>query len=427
MKPFGNLLRLTGTTLTLMALIATALYTPWSAEAQEDPDLPSAPTNLEVAWQSGNNADGFSVVLQWDYDTDDDGYVLDKRKTDSGEWECVVAGEYPDGSSIKVSTLKGGKLEAGDDWYFRVFSINEHGTYYIDEATCDETAQFGYVREVIPGDGPVYSFSNAAEVGPVSISDPADTEVADLATPTGFTVDSAAHGRVRLSWDLPDDNGATTGYVLTREYLGTDGVDQCVFWPLSLWTRFRDRFVAAYDTANDANKYEYRLYPINDKHDRTGCYSDPIVVPDSTPAEATATLTTSSKIGVVSSKLTYSNPPVPRNIRHHAYYSSAAGAGSKVIIGWRPVRDIPAYQVRYKDDDPMSDWTTITLESMNFPQMWGADGRDDYVAPNSYYFTPDGELTGGTTYTFQVGSCDNTDCDNVTWSAEVSIQAAGNS
>lgn len=415
--------RLIGITFALMALAGSALFAPWSSAVQAQEAMPSAPTNLELEDFAGNDTDGYMGVLKWNYDDADGGYVLEKRLDAGGNWVCIVAGDYPDGDTISISTLNDGRLTPAGEWYFRVFSINSQEFSYVDEATCDESAAYGYVRDPDTDEG--YTFSAAAEVGPFTFTDPAEATVASLATPTNFTVDSARHGRVRLSWDLPDDNGRTTGYVLMREYLGTDGVDQCVFWPLSLWTRFTDRFVSAYDTADDANKYTYRLYPINDKYDTAQCYADPVVLPDSTPAEATATLTTSSKIGVVSGKLTYSDPPAPKNFRHHAYHSSAAGAGSKVVTAWKPVRNIPAYQMRYKDDDPMSDWTVVTIDSEHFPQMWGADGRGDYVEPNDHWFTPDGELTAGTTYTFQVGSCDNTDCDNVTWSAAVEVEAAG--
>lgn len=422
-----HILRLAGIALALAALVGVTLFAPPSAAAQEETtDPPSEPTNLELETFSGNDSDGYMAVLKWNYDDADGGYVLEKRLDAGGDWVCIVAGEYPDGDTISISTLNDGRLTPAGEWYFRVFSINSQAFSYMDEATCDENAAYGYVRDPDPDEG--YTFSTAAEVGPFTFSDPAEATVASLATPTGFTIDSAVHGRVRLSWDLADDNGRTTGYILKREYLGTDGVDQCIFWPLSLWTRFTDRFVSAYDTANDANKYTYRLYPINGNYERFNSDDELVCAeedPDSTPAEATATLSTSSKIGVVSGTLTFSNPPAPRNFRLHAYKSSNPVAGSKVITAWKDIRNIPAYQLRYKDDDPASDWTMVTLESTNFPQMWGADGRDDYVQPASYWFSPDGELVGGTTYTFQVGSCDNTDCDNVTWSAAIDVVAAG--
>ena len=234
MIPSLNLWRLTGIALALAALVGIALLAPWSASAQQMGD-PSAPTNLELEDSAGNDTDGYVGVLKWNYDDADGGYVLEKRLDAGGDWVCIVAGEYPDGDTISISTLRDGRLTPAGEWYFRVFSINSQAFSYMDEATCDENAAYGYVRDPDPDEG--YTFSDDAEVGPFTFTDPAEATVASLATPTGFTVDSARHGRVKLTWDLPDDNGRTTGYVLTREYLGANGVDQCVFWPLSLWTR----------------------------------------------------------------------------------------------------------------------------------------------------------------------------------------------
>ncbi|MDE2780736.1 MAG: hypothetical protein OXI91_13830 [Chloroflexota bacterium] len=422
MVPLVNLLRLAGLALALAALVGVSFLAPPSAAAEGV----SEPTNLELDIYSGNDSDGYVAILKWNYNDADGGYVLEKRLDSGGDWVCIVAGEYPDGDNISISTLNDGRLKPAGEWYFRVFSINAQAHSYTDEATCDENAAHGYVRDPDPDEG--YTFSAAAEVGPFTFSDAAEATVASLATPTGFTIDSAVHGRVRLSWDLPGDNGRTTGYILKREYLGPNGVDQCILWPLSLWTRFTDRFVSAYDTANDANKYTYRLYPINGNYERFNSDNQLVCVtedPDSTPAEATATLTTSSNIGVVGGKPTYSSPPAPRDFWFRTYRSSNTAVGSKIVTGWKAVRNIPAYQFRYKDDDPASDWTTVTLESMNFPQMWGADGRGDYVQPSDNWISPDGELVGGATYTLQVGSCDNTDCDNVTWSDEMDVEAAG--
>ncbi|MCY4364941.1 MAG: hypothetical protein OXE17_01745 [Chloroflexi bacterium] len=425
MIPTGNLLRLAGIALALVALVGASLFLPWGAPAQAQAVVPSTPTNLELELFSGNDTDGYVAVLKWNYDDADDGYLLEKRLDVGGEWICVVAGGYPDGDTISISTLRDGRLTPAGEWYFRVYSINEQTFSYIDEVTCDENAAYGYVRD--PDDDEGYTFSAAAEVGPFTFSDPAEATVASLDTPTNFKVDSARHGRVRLAWDLPDDNGRTIGYILKREYLGTGGVNQCIFWPKSLWTGFTDRFVSAYDTANDANKYLYRLYPISEEYERLNSNGDLVCEsedPESTPAEATATLTTSSTIGVVNGKLAHLNPGAPQNFRYYAYFSNLSGVGSKVVVAWNVVRQIPAYQLRYKDDDPMSDWTVVTLDSMHFPQMWGALGRGDYVQPANYWVSPDAELTGGTTYTFQVGSCDNTDCDNVTWSDAEEIEAA---
>ena len=411
--------RVTALTLALAALVAFVMVTPWPAAAQS---APSAPTNLEFTRFNGNDEDGFVGVLEWDYDDADDGYVMEKRRGTTDDWECVVAGGYPDGSTISISTAKGGKLEGADDWYFQVFSINEQAFSYIDEVTCDENAMWGYVRDPDPDEG--YTFSAAAQVGPITIIDPDNVGVEDLATPTNFQVVTARHGRVKVTWDLANDNGATTGYILMREYLGTSGVDMCVFWPLSLWGYFTDRYVSAYDTASDANKYTYRLYPINEKYDRTQCFVENPPSPPSTPAEATATLTTSTKINVVNGKLTYSNPPAPQDFALVAYYSGTPGIGSRIAASWDSISDIPAYQVRYKDDDPASDWNTpVTISSTGFPQMWGANGTE-YDAPDHWYFTQSGDITTGTTYIFQAGACDNTDCDNVTWTASESATGA---
>ena len=166
-------------------------------------DDPATPTNLEIVENRTDPGLGHVAVLQWDY-SDAQGYLLESRDGASGPWNCIVAGTYssrePTGTST-VSTTRGGAMAASEDWHFQVRSFNSEEFSYPGEATCDSSAEYGYIFSTVDDQG--YNLSPADTLGPVAI--PAiDPTVRPTWQPTGLTIAAGAkHRDVQISWDDP--------------------------------------------------------------------------------------------------------------------------------------------------------------------------------------------------------------------------------
>ena len=149
-------------TLAVMLTALTALTAGATITGAQN-NTPSQPTNVEMI-HTGGNDNGNDAVLQWNYDDQDDGYLMERRDGTSGPWDCVVAGGYPDGNTIEITTTRGGPMAASENWHFRVYSINEQANSFIDEATCNEDATYGYVYSDGTDEG--FTLSTPAVIGP---------------------------------------------------------------------------------------------------------------------------------------------------------------------------------------------------------------------------------------------------------------------
>ena len=113
-----------------------------------------------------------------------------------------------------------------------------------------------------------YNLSPADTLGPVAI--PAiDPTVRPTWQPTGLTIAAGAkHRDVQISWDEPPAGSNVTGFALYRKWQGaTDTPHLCLYWstkPSEFITSYRDTLIAAYETADNRNKYVYTVYPLND-------------------------------------------------------------------------------------------------------------------------------------------------------------------
>ena len=231
-------------------------------------DDPATPTNLEMISQTTDDHLGHVAVLQWDY-SDAEGYLLESRDGASGAWNCIVAGTYssrePAGAST-VSTTRGGPMAASENWRFRVRNFTSEEFSYPGEATCDEDADYGYIFSTVDQQG--YNLSPEDTLGPVAI--PAiDPTVAPDQAPTGLTIAAGAkHRDVTISWDEPPAGSNVTGFALYRKWQGhTDAPHLCLYWSTKsseFITSYRDYAIAAYETADNKNKYTYTVYPLND-------------------------------------------------------------------------------------------------------------------------------------------------------------------
>ena len=414
----------------------------------QEPDLrvtirdntPLAPTNLEVTGDGGSE-NQYHATLRWNYDSDADGYLLDSRKGTSGAWNCVVAGGYPsdsDSDSIQVTTLRGGYMEAGEDWYFRVRSINAHEYAVVDEATCDENAEYGYVHSDRDNEG--FTLSDGLRIGPENIGVPAESPpISDLDTPTGFRIVSAQSGRVELDWDNPIDNGATTGYVIKRQWMGEhldangnarNNPDLCIFFPANTYrTDFEDYYVRAYDSAGPQNQYRYRLYAVNSNFsitpDQNGPYTScDRTAPDNTPAEAVATLDLSPAIQMRNGQYTLLSPSAPTGISLSSRYWGQHD-DSTIRIIWESAFIEPAFQIEHREVG--EDWEEpVVHTSENFPSMLLAD-RTLFTPPQSSLVLPRSAIDPGVQYQIRVGTCTTVVCDDVVYSSIRTIRAATSS
>ena len=325
-------------------------------------DDPATPTNLEIIENRTDPDLGHVAVLQWDY-SDAEGYLLESRDGDSGLWNCIVAGTYssrePTGTAT-VSTTRGGVMAASSNWHFQVRNFNSEEFSYPSEATCDENADYGYIFSTVADQG--YNLSPADTLGPVAI--PAiDPTVAPTWQPTGLTIAAGAkHRDVQISWDEPPAGSNVTGFALYRKWNGHDDAPHlCLYWstkPSEFITSYRDYAIAAYDDADNKNKYTYTVYPLNDavpsRRSASGGCDD--YQPTSGPsASVTATLALSTTIVRNSDgDLEYLNPPAPTGLTLTSKLSSAYNHKSLIRIDWQDIPEAPGYKVRYRESGETS-------------------------------------------------------------------------
>ena len=153
-----------------------------------------------------NRADedlGHVAVLQWDYE-DAEGYLLESRDGTSGNWNCIVAGTFssrePSGTST-VSTTKGGAVAASEDGHFRIRHFNSQEFSYAGEATCDDTADYGYIFNTTTRKAT--TFRRQPPRGQ-SLYHQRDYSLPSDQVPTGLTVTAGAkHKDVEITGDPP--------------------------------------------------------------------------------------------------------------------------------------------------------------------------------------------------------------------------------
>ena len=424
-------------------------------------DDPGTPTNLELADQTTDPDLGHVAVLQWDYE-DAEGYLLESRDGTSGPWNCIVAGTYssrePTGTST-VSTTKGGAMTASEDWHFQVRNFNSEEFSYPGEATCDSSAEYGYIFSTVDDQG--YNLSPADTLGPVAI--PAiDPTVRPTWQPTGLTIAAGAkHRDVNISWDTPPDGSNVTGFALYRKWQGESNTPHlCLYWSTKsseFITSYRDTHVAAYDDAGNKNKYVYKVYPLNAAVPQNlsapgGC--DDYRPGDMQPqVSVTATLTLSTDIFPNSDgDLEYLNPPAPTGLTLETRFRGYRRDISTIIARWEDVENAPGYKVRWRETSE-TDWRergrSRTLEpganacsdgtilsTLNDGRVWcirengklltttvtpwpwmfnaGPGKPNDNIAPARKGF---GFLESGVRHEVQVATCTDQSCDNTgAWS-----------
>ena len=326
-------------------------------------DDPATPTNLELASQTTDDDLGHVAVLEWDY-SDAEGYLLESRDGTSSTWNCVVAGTYsssePTGTST-VSTTRGGAMAASSNWHFRVRNFTSEEFSYPGEATCDEDADYGYIFSTVEEQG--YNLSPADTLGPVAI--PAiDPTMRPTWQPTGLTIAAGAkHRDVQISWDEPPAGSNVTGFALYRKWQGATGTPNlCLYWstkPSEFITSYRDYAIAAYETADNKNKYTYTVYPLNEAVNSnpgapSGCDDyRPTSVPS---ASATATLAISTDIFPNSDgNLEYLNPPAPTGLTLEPRLIGYRNDNSNIRATWDEVENAPGYKVRWRESGE-TDW-----------------------------------------------------------------------
>ena len=425
-------------------------------------DDPATPTNLEIVENRTDPGLGHVAVLQWDY-SDAQGYLLESRDGASGPWNCIVAGTYssrePTGTST-VSTTRGGTMDASEDWHFQVRSFNSEEFSYPGEATCDSSAEYGYIFSTVDDQG--YNLSPADTLGAVAI--PAiDPTVRPTWQPTGLTIAAGAkHRDVNISWDTPPDGSNVTGFALYRKWQGESNTPHlCLYWSTKdseFITSYRDTHVAAYDDAGNKNKYVYKVYPLNAAVPQNlsapgGC--DDYRPGDMQPqASVTATLTLSTDIFPNSDgDLEYLNPPAPAGLTLETRFRGYRRDISTIIARWDDVENAPGYKVRWRETSE-TDWRergrSRTLEpganacsdgtilsTLNDGRVWcirengklltttvtpwpwmfnaGPGKPNDNIAPARKGF---GFLESGVRHEVQVATCTDQSCDNAgDWSA----------
>ena len=424
-------------------------------------DDPAVPTNLEIIENRTDPGLDHVAILQWDYE-DAEGYLLESRDGASGPWNCIVAGTYssrePTGTAA-VSTTRGGAMAASEDWHFQVRSFNSEEFSYPGEATCDSSAEYGYIFSTVDDQG--YNLSPADTLGPVAI--PAiDPTVRPTWQPTGLTIAAGAkHRDVNISWDTPPDGSNVTGFALYRKWQGATGTPHlCLYWSTKdseFITSYRDTHVAAYDDAGNKNKYVYKVYPLNAAVPQNlsapgGC--DDHRPGDMQPqASVTATLTLSTDIFPNSDgDLEYLNPPAPAGLTLETRFRGYRRDNSTIIARWDDVENAPGYKVRWRETSE-TDWRergrSRTLEpganacsdgtilsTLNDGRVWcirengklltttvtpwpwmfnaGPGKPNDNIAPARKGF---GFLESGVRHEVQVATCTDQSCDSAgAWS-----------
>ena len=426
-------------------------------------DDPAVPTNLEIIENRTDPGLDHVAILQWDYE-DAEGYLLESRDGASGPWNCIVAGTYssrePTGTAA-VSTTRGGAMAASEDWHFQVRSFNSEEFSYPGEATCDSSAEYGYIFSTVEDQG--YNLSPADTLGPVAIPE-IDPTVRPTWQPTGLTIAAGAkHRDVNISWDTPPDGSNVTGFALYRKWQGESNTPHlCLYWSTKdseFITSYRDTHVAAYDDAGNKNKYVYKVYPLNAAVPQNlsapgGC--DDYRPGDMQPqASVTATLTLSTDIFPNSDgDLEYASPPAPAGLTLETRFRGYRRDISTIIARWDDVENAPGYKVRWRETSE-TDWRergrSRTLEpganacsdgtilsTLNDGRVWcirengklltttvtpwpwmfnaGPGKPNDNIAPARKGF---GFLESGVRHEVQVATCTDQSCDNAgDWSCQ---------
>ena len=119
------------------------------------------------------------------------------------------------------------------------------------------------------------------------------------------------------------------------------------------------------------------------------------------------------------------NVEAPTNLTLTSVYGYSGVRGPRIRAKWNGSRLVLAYQLRVRETNGDGSWLeTFTLQSENLPKMYWVDGVRPRHA-KTRHTTPPSVISSGVRYTYQVGTCDTLDCDNVTWSSRTaSVRAA---
>ena len=155
-----------------------------------------------------------------------------------------------------------------------------------------------------------------------------------------------------------------TGFALYRKWQGDSNTPHlCLYWSTKtseFITSYRDTHVAAYDDADNKNKYVYKVYPLNAAVPQNlsapgGC--DDYKPGDMQPqASVTATLTLSTDIFPNSDgDLEYASPPAPAGLTLETRFRGYRSDNSTIIARWEDVENAPGYKVRWRETSE-TDW-----------------------------------------------------------------------
>ena len=229
-------------------------------------DDPATPTNLELANQTTDPDLDHVAVLQWDY-SDAEGYLLESREGTSGSWRCIVAGTYS--SRNPPAPVRSAQPKVAP------WPPARTGT---SGSAASPPRHFPTQGRPPATRKPNTAISSAQWRTRVTTSHrktpwdrwpypPSTPRCAPTWQPTGLTIAAGAkHRDVQISWDEPPDGSNVTGFALYRKWQGATGTDdddlyRCLYWstkPSEFITSYRDYAIAAYETAENKNKYTYR-------------------------------------------------------------------------------------------------------------------------------------------------------------------------
>ena len=419
--------------ITLQAMLALmamfAIVGAISFAVQPTPVSADSPTNLEVLAimpatdEQGNIIeDQWLAILQWDYQAADTGYWVTINEGSSDDI-CDMAGKYPSGANtITVTTRRAPNLTPGN-WYISVYSIGESfPRANLDNITCGNVLSF--------------TQTGARSVGPIQVGNTIP-DLEDLDTPTGLGATQSEYRKVVLEWDSPEDRNGTSGYIIRRKWLGqnanTVGLNPvpslCIWYSdNSLTPRVVDDSAYAYDYSGTQNKYEYKLYPINTNYKPASGKTCDDAEPASTPAVLEVTVDTSPDHAANNGKISILSYPTPTGFALKTRYRWTNGQGPRIIATWSKRLSVPAYQLRFKEASGDGEWIkTFTIHAQNYPNMGGADGTSMRPAPGRHRTLPTDMIASNVRYTYQVGTCNNPECNEINWSSATrSIVAASN-
>ena len=417
--------------ITLQAMLALmamfAIVGAISVAVRPTPVLDAAAMNVElVALMPATDHDGniiedeWFAILQWDYHDDDFGYRVDASQ--GNDPTCIMTGKYVDGkNTIAVTTRRAPNMTPGR-WYLQVFTAADRSGTNPDSFDC--------------GDNHLYDIRHGVEIGPIQVGNTIP-DLEDLDTPTGLGATQSEYRKVVLEWDSPEDRNGTSGYVIRRKWLGqnanTDELDPvpslCIWYSdNSLTPRVVDDSAYAYDYSGTQNKYEYKLYPINTNYKPASGKTCDDAEPASTPAVLEVTVDTSPDHAANNGKISILSYPTPTGFALKTRYRWTNGQGPRIIATWSKRLSVPAYQLRFKEASGDGEWIkTFTIHAQNYPNMGGADGTSMRPAPRRHRTLPTDMIASNVRYTYQVGTCNNPECDEINWSSATrSIVAASN-